>query len=107
MQRFLTNLVLVLIILAVLFFLSPLSGMFDFEPPAPTVETSEPPTEDPDAAEEEPATEPEADDGVVADEEAMEAEASVEEEGAAESEGTGEAEDSDPETPDEEDIPAP
>ena len=38
MQRFLINLLLLLIVLGVLFFFSPLSRLFDFEPPATEVE---------------------------------------------------------------------
>lgn len=38
MQRFLLNLLLLLVVLGVLFFFSPLSRLFDFEPPATEVE---------------------------------------------------------------------
>ena len=38
MQRFLINLLLLLTVLAVLFFFSPLSRMFDYQPPASEVE---------------------------------------------------------------------
>ncbi len=136
MQRFLINLILALIILAVLFFLSPLSRMLDFEPPAATVESTGTPSEEaapeagneevmeedpgdvetpPVAPPDEPVTEPEPAEGATTVEEPSDDDGVDEPEGAPESEDAGDIEEpvaepepeAEPDTPAEEETPAP